>query len=215
MSNARKGQLYRSLTDLGWQPDKHYRNYTQEELEALLMQIAPADKHRVDDEPSQDELPGARMNTKLPDEVIHVDSQGRQWLQKEMQKPAYPKPRGRRVLTYMEPGTVEETVVNGEYTETFEVAGKGRERPSEVKITLPSYQVGIYRDPRFPFKVRTYGGREGFDLQDVETYYGGPELVPTTVKRVYIESDLCYDIRSVIAAIRAEHRQLQLSGRIK
>ena len=35
-------------------------------------------------------------------------------------------------------------------------------------------------------------------------------LVPPIVKRVYIENDLCYDIRSVVAAIRTEHRQLLL-----
>jgi hypothetical protein len=39
--------------------------------------------------------------------------------------------------------------------------------------------------------------------------------VPEECKRVYIENDLCYDIRTVIRAISNEHRQLQLMGRIK
>jgi hypothetical protein len=38
--------------------------------------------------------------------------------------------------------------------------------------------------------------------------------VPAGVKRVYIENDLCYDIRSVVLAIQTEHRQLQLTGRL-
>jgi hypothetical protein len=82
-----------------------------------------------------------------------------------------------------------------------------------VKITLPSYQVGIYKDPRFPFKIHTYNGREGFNLFEVEHYYGGSELVPATCKRVYIENDLCYDVRSVIQSIQNEYRQLQLMGK--
>lgn len=162
-----------------------------------------------------EEMPGQRLNTQLPDEAIRVDDKGRIWYQEEVLKPAYPKPRGRRVLTYMDRGAVTETVQNGEYVETFEVAGKGVGKPAEVKITLPSYQVGIYKDPRFPFKIHTYNGREGFDLFEVAQYFGGSELVPEDCKRVYVENDLCYDIRSVIRAIQTEYRQLQLTGRVK
>lgn len=162
-----------------------------------------------------EEMPGQRLNTKSEDEPIRVDEQGRIWYQEEVLKPAYPKPRGRRVLTYIDSGVTTETVQNGEYVETFEVAGKGAGRPAEVKITLPSYQVGIYKDPRFPFKIHCYNGREGFDLFEVAMYFGGSELVPEECKRVYIENDLCYDIRSVIRAIQNEYRQLQLTGRVK
>lgn len=162
-----------------------------------------------------EEMPGQRLNTKAEDEPIRVDEQGRLWYQEEVLKPAYPKPRGRRVLTYMDRGVVTETVQNGEYIETFEVAGKGAGKPAEVKITLPSYQVGIYKDPRFPFKIHCYNGREGFNLFEVAEYFGGTELVPEEVKRVYIENDLCYDIRTVIRAIQSEFRQLQLTGRVK
>lgn len=161
-----------------------------------------------------DEMPGQRLNTQ-GQEPLRVDELGREWYQEEVLKPAYPKPRGRRVLKYNDTGVDTETVQNGQYVETFEVAGKGRGVPSEVKITLPSYQVGIFKDPRFPFKIHTYNSREGFDLYEVQEYFGGAELVPESIKRVYIENDLCYDVRSTIRTIQAEHRQLQLTGRIK
>ena len=156
-----------------------------------------------------------RPQAEAAEDILRVDELGRQWFQEEVRKPAYPKPRGRRVLKYVETGTRKETVHNGEYVETFEVAGAEPGRPAEVKITMPSYQVGIYRDPRFPFKIHCYNDKEGFDLYDVQDFYGGSELVPATVKRVYIENDLCYDIRSVVRAISDEHRHLQLTGRAR
>jgi hypothetical protein len=164
--------------------------------------------------PDPDEMPGQRLN-KGYDEPIRVDEEGRVWFQEEVRKPAYPKPRGRRVLKYTDTGVKTETVQNGEYIETFEVAGVDPGRPAEVKITLPSYQVGIYKDPRFPFRIHCYNQREGFDLFEVQDFYGGAELVPETCKRVYIENDLCYDVRSVVRTIANEHRQLQLQGKIQ
>jgi len=161
------------------------------------------------------ELPGQRQNSKAADEPIRVDENGLIWFQEEVLKPAYPKPRGRRVLDYMESGAKVETVKNGDYVESFEVAGDEHKRPAQVKITLPSYQVGIYKDPRFPFKIHTYNGNRGFDLFEVQNYYGGSELVPAECKRVYIENDLCYDIRSVVRAIQTEFRQLQLAGKVQ
>lgn len=165
--------------------------------------------------PEIGEMAGERQNTKEADEILFVDDEGRAWLQKEVLKPAFPKPRGRRVLRYMDPGVVTKTAKDGEYTETFEVAGDPRNaQPAEIKITLPSYQVGIYRDERFPFKVITYNGNSGFDRMEVEAYYGGAELVPPVAKRIYVENVLCYDMRSVIRAINEEFRALQLSGQI-
>jgi hypothetical protein len=161
------------------------------------------------------EMPGQRLNTQPEDVPIRIDDLGRAWFQEEVRKPAYPKPRGRRVLKYMERGTRTETVQNGEYVETFEVAGEGQPHPAEVKITLPSYQVGIYRDPRFPFKIHCYNDREGFNFFEVAEFYGGVELVPEACKRVYVENDLCWDIRSVVRAIQNEHRQLQLMGKVQ
>lgn len=239
----RKSELYNQLKSQGWVPEKHYRQYSAEELTVLLGQRpapqadpepAPASDPLPDLElppqdffgtqppapplqnrPDPDEMAGQRLNTKELEEVIRVDEHGRQWLQEEVRKPAYPKPRGRRVLQYQETGTQQQTVHNGEYVETFEVAGKGAPRASEIKITLPSYQVGIYKDPRFPFKVITYNSRDGFDLMDVQQYYGGSEMVPPRCKRIYIENVLCYDVRSVIQAINEEYRHMQLTGRVK
>ena len=159
-------------------------------------------------------MPGQRLNTKSEDDPIRIDDEGRAWYQEEVRKPAYPKPRGRRVLKYMERGVMTETVQNGEYVETFEVAGVGAPHPAEVKITLPSYQVGIYKDPRYPFKIHVYNERTGFNLFEVHDFYGGAELVPAECKRIYIENDLCYDVRSVIRAIQNEYRQLQLMGKV-
>lgn len=226
MSQTQKAELYAMFKQIA-EPTKHYREYTTEELEGLLAEAgvdveaslaasAPAlPPPPVQSQADPDEMPSQRLNTKADDEVIRVDERGRQWYQEEVRKPAYPKPRGRRVLKYLDTGVEKQTTKAGEYVETFEVAGNGAGRPAEIKITLPSYQVGIYKDPRFPFKIHCYDGREGFDLFEVQNYYGGSELVPPQVRRVYIENDLCYDIRSVIRAINEEHRALMLSGRIK
>lgn len=165
--------------------------------------------------PEMGEMAGERQNTKAAEEILFVDEEGRAWLQKEVLKPAFPKPRGRRVLRYNDPGVVKQTTKEGDYTETFEVAGDPRNaQPAEIKITLPSYQVGIYRDPRFPFKVITYNGKSGFDRIEVEDFFGGAELVPGIAKRAYVENVLCYDMRSVIRAVNEEYRQMRLSGQI-
>jgi hypothetical protein len=229
--------LWNALKDLGWTPEKGFTGYTVAELSAVLtdmghdpdalvsaaqpqhdtrMQEAqeqpwePVPEPARSNTPDPSEMPGQRQN--MPLGVIRIDDQGRQWYQEEVRKPAYPKPRGRRVLKYLETGVKTETVQNGEYVESFEVAGELQGRPAEVKITLPSYQVGIYKDPRFPFKIHCYNEREGFDLFEVQEYYGGAELVPPSVKRIYIENELCYDVRSVIQTIQAEYRQLVLQG---
>lgn len=165
--------------------------------------------------PAMGEMAGERLNTKDAEEILFVDDEGRAWLQKEVLKPAFPKPRGRRVLRYNNPGVKQQTSKDGDYTETFEVAGDPRNAtPAEIKITLPSYQVGIYRSKKFPFKVITYNGKSAFDRQEVEAYYGGAEMVPPVCKRVYVENVLCYDMRSVIRAIQDEFRQLRLTGRV-
>lgn len=232
MSSHRKSQLFNQLKAAGAPLTTSYAKYTmqqmEQELEALGIPIPPVEEVRViepskleettvvvSSQPDPNELPGQRLNANKRDDVIRVDDEGRLWHQEEVRKPAYPKPRGRRVLKYMETGVRTETVQAGEYVESFEVAGNEASRPAEVKITLPSYQVGIYTDPRFPFKIHCYDGREGFDLEEVQAYFGGSELVPATCNRVYIENELCYDMRSVIRTIQTEHRQLQLTGRIQ
>lgn len=232
MSSHRKSQLFNQLKAAGLTPSTSYAKYTMQQMEAELeaagIPIPPPEPPRVIDppvldgpapvrasQPDPNELPGQRLNTNSLDEVIRVDEAGRKWHQEEVRKPAYPKPRGRRVLTYLDTGVRTETVKNGEYVETFEVSGEQAERPAEVKITLPSYQVGIYTDPRFPFKVHCYDGRLGFDFNEVQNYFGGSELVPEECKRVYIENELCYEIRSVVRAIQNIHRQLQLTGKLQ
>jgi hypothetical protein len=162
------------------------------------------------------EMPGQRLNQGDGSELtpIRTDENGLVWYQEEVRKPAFPKPRGRRVLKYMESGVKVETVQSGEYVETFEVAdGRAARRESEVKITLPSYQVGIYKDKRFPWKIHVYNEVRGFDLFEVQNYYGGAELVPQEIKRMYVENVLCYDIRTTVRAVQTEYRQQQLQNR--
>lgn len=158
-----------------------------------------------------DELPGERLNSKAEDEPIRIDDAGRVWYQEEVRKGGYARPRGRRVLKYLDSGVETKQVQNGDYVESFEVGGR-QEIPSEVKITLPSYQVGIFKDPRMPFRINVYNGQQGFDLLEVQKYYGGSEMVPAEIKRIYVSNVLCYDIRTTIRAIETEARRLQLKG---
>lgn len=226
---SRKSDLYQALKDTGHELTTSYRKYSVDLLEEELLEQG-VDPDSIKSEPpipkapepgpnvprgprDPNEMAGQRLNTQLPDEPIRVDDRGRAWFQEEVVKPAYPKPRGRRVLRIDDPGVKDQTVQEGRYKETFEVPGDRTSRSTEVKITLPSYQVGIYRDRRFPFKIHCYNDREGFDLFDVQEFFGGAELVPPSVKRMYVENSLCYDIRSVITAIQAEHRALQLTRR--
>ena len=250
MSQSQKAVLYRILKDAGVKFDRHYREYSTDELrqavEMLDPNLLPQPGQPVEDEkpesparpatlpPDQDptasqyvapqearrrapvqappdQIPGIRLNTTDEDEPIRTDENGLIWYQDEILKPGYAKPRARRVLQYTDPGSETRTVQNGQYLESFEVAGN-HARPSEIKVTLPSYQVGIYRDPRFPFKIHVYNDMRGFDLFEVQNYYGGSDLVPVEIKRIYVENVLCYDIRTTIRAIQAEARELQLAN---
>lgn len=224
MGQAEKAGYYHALKNAGFPLDRHYREYTEKELAdtwALVEQDLQKAEGRIQDEPDKlsdelvysdtpvDELPGARMYG--DEEVLRIDSAGRRWYKEEIRKASIPKPRVRRKLTYIDSGFKERTISSGDYTETFEVAGD-KSRQGEVRITLPTYQVGKYRDPRYPFAVHVYNNRRGFDLFEVEKFYGGRDLVPEGVKKVYIDSVLCYDIRSTIREIKAEARRLNLSG---
>lgn len=156
---------------------------------------------------------GITLNTPAEDGVIEVDEHGNRWYQKEVAKPAFPKPRGRRVLRYDDPGVTTEKIRVGEYVEEFEVSGDPTNaRPAEIKITLPSYQTGIYKPPNMPFRVHTYNGARGFNLFDVQAYYGGSDLVPPEVKRCYVSTDLCYDITTTIRTIENEYRERVLKA---
>jgi len=236
MGQQDRTMLYHALKAHGWEPENRFSSYSEDALRTLAQErglIPDAvieesrsvhEEYQAQQQPSPvassaprsnvpdpNELPGQRLNA--PVEVIRVDDQGLEWYQEEVRKPAYPKPRGRRVLTYLDPGVKTETIQSGEYVETFEVSGNRLGRSAEVKVTLPSYQVGIYKDPRFPFKIHIYNDRTGFNLHEVEDYFGGADMVPRSCKRIYIENDMCYDIRTVIQTIDAMYRELILRGK--
>ena len=222
MGHAEKSAHYRELKAAGVTLDRRYQDYTTEELSdavTLLRQtpgyLPPVEPEtiKVREQPAPvNAVAGEHAYTGLGEETpIRRDENGLLWFREEVKKPAFPAARKRRVLTYLEPGVTTKTVKNGEYIESFEVAGTGT-RTAEVKITMPSFQVGIYKDPRFPFKIHTYNEMKGFDLFDVQKFYGGGDLVPSSIKRTYIANDLCYDIRSTIRAINEEYRDQQLKG---
>lgn len=216
-----KSDTYQALKAAGVAFERPYAQWTTEQLVALAEQNGvelPAPKPKGPALPPRkeariptpkDDMAGLQLNRKAWDEPIRTDPDGVVWFQDEVRKPAYPKPRGRRVLKYNDPGVQTKTIKAGEYVETIEVAGD-RNRASEIKITLPSYQVGLYLDPRFPFRIHVYNDVRGFNIFDVQDFYGGAELVPPSCKRVYVENVLCYDIRSVVQAITNEYRQREL-----
>ena len=231
MSHQEKSAYFNELKAAGVKFDRHYREYTTEELKAAALKLrettgihppAPEPKPKrpeaeyggLKPKPPESEYGGLNAYNSDDEEPLYTDEQGRIWYREEVQKPATPRPRARRVLSYVDPGTKVEKISSGSYVETIEVAGDER-RTAEVKITLPSYQVGIYKDPRFPFKIHVYNDRRGFDLFDVQKFYGGADLVPESVLRMYVENDLCYDITSTIRTIQQEYRSLQLQKGMK
>ena len=160
---------------------------------------------------------GVTQNTHGPNDIVKVDEFGNQWIQVEVRKADGLKPRGRRRLRFDNPA-VRVSEVRGEdgTMESFEIPDVSKPTtPSEVRITLPSFQTGIYRSPSFPFRIHTYNGAQGFDLEDVQNYYGGRDLVPASVKKIYVYTDLCYDIPSVVSTIREEHARLVLNNSSK
>ena len=233
MTQQERKALWDELLEIGWRPAKHYREHSIDELKMHLNSYRqapplqseqPADQSILDQarydqlrEAEPEEIAGIRRSD--GEEVIRIDADGKQWIMDEVRKPGYPKPRGRIVREYIDSGvkTVEIKDQNGSVVERYEMPGEERTR-SQVKITAPSYQVGIYRDPAVLgefFKIHTYNGAAGFDFFDVEKYWGGPRMVPQTCKRIYVSTTLCYDIDSVIQAINDEYREKVLRGEIK
>jgi hypothetical protein len=228
MGQNEKSAYYQALKAAGAEFGKPYNQYTVAELKEAFAQLPPEAQSALQLEAPKTtgpsiklpvapkdptEMAGVRQNTKAHDEPIRVDPEtGFIWFQEEVLKKGYAAPRGRRVLKYTDPGVVKESAKMGEYVEEFEVAGSQR-RAAEARITLPSYQVGIYKDPRHPFKTYTYNGVSGFSLFEVEEFYQGADRVPKDVKRIYVGNALCYDIRSVVRNIEEEYRRLQLAGR--
>jgi hypothetical protein len=155
-----------------------------------------------------DKVAGLRQNTHTIDQPIRIDSLGRLWFQDEVRKLSTAQPRGRRVHHVRERGVKTINVRNelGLTDESFEVAGDII-KDMQVKTTLPVSQVGIYADPRFPFRIHVYNDVEGFDRRDIAIFYGGSKLVPSRIETIYIGGDLCYDITSVKDAMEAEYRE--------
>lgn len=259
MAQGDKSAFYQALKRAGYEFDKHYRDYTTDELQTLAKGLdlnvqAPVPKDALPPRPDEvaelreqlaqvtstvtalgelllaeraakqppaapaptggpvpakpEEYAGVTADTTTADGVIEVDAYGNEWYQREVTKPASPRPRGRRVLRYNDPGVKTEQIKVGDYVETFEVAGDGTQtRPSEITVTLPSFQTGIYKQPNMPFKIHTYNGKRGFDLFEVQAYFGGADLVPDTVKRTYVSNDLCYDIQSTVRTIENLYRE--------
>lgn len=219
-----------SMAQLQAEVDRLHAQATPQTMQAepsapAPLREAPRPQTGLQDPPSRPQPPalpmrpadtvaGLRLNTHGEDEPLRVDENGLVWYQDEVRKSAFPKPRGRRVLDYMDPGVRMETAQTGNgYTESFEMPGD-QARPSQVKITLPTHQVGIYRDPSLPFKIHVYNDNRGFDLFEVRDFYGGGDLVPEDIKTVYVGQSLCYDIRTTRRAIEAEYRDKLLKKEI-
>ena len=228
MSQGDKSALYKALTQAGWKPEKHYREYSTSDLETIANQMLgeAARTKKADPEPvgpvKQDAPRGSREQPRPAAPAvadmgtpIRTDPDGKVWYADEVRKLASPGPRKRRKLSYIDHGTKVETVQVGQFMESFEVAGTDV-RTEEVKITLPTYQVGLYRDPRLPFLIHVYNNNRGYDLFEVIKYYGGtPDLVPQEIQKTYVGNDLCYDIKTTNRAIENEARQLRMRGLLK
>ena len=151
---------------------------------------------------------GLTFNTHGPRDILRIDSRGMVWFRDEVPKPAIPKRRMRRKVKTIV-GEVEQVQTyrpDGGLDETFEVDG-GEKHEIEIKISMPTSQVGIYVDPRMPFKIHQYNGRRAFDHEEVVEYYGGSMLVPSSIKTIYIDIDLCFEIQSVRDTIERAYRE--------
>jgi hypothetical protein len=156
---------------------------------------------------------GLTFNTHGPNDPLRVDSRGMVWFKDEVAKPAIPKRRMRRKVKTVT-ANVEEIQTyrpDGGLDETFEIAGD-EQHEIEIKISMPASQVGIYVDPRMPFKIHQYNGRRAFDHEEVIRYFGGSDFVPSTVKTIYIDIDYCYEITSVRDTIERIYREQTLRG---
>jgi hypothetical protein len=238
MSQEERKALWDELVNAGVKPTRHYRTYSVAELQEAvdrlheyqaeqLKRAEPAFEFPTPEagsiphaEPSKpageslnrapDTVAGIRQNQSEL-EALRVDENGVIWYQDEVRKPGYAAPRGRRILRYVDSGSkrVELKDGNGAVVESFEMPGD-EHREMEAKITLPSFQTGIYKSPRYPFKVHVYDSREGFDYFEVCKFYGGPDRVPAAIKKVYVSTVLCFDIMTTVREMEAELRERTL-----
>lgn len=215
MAQAERSSLYNALKRAGYPFTKHFRHYTLEELQDLYN----GNRHIIEGKPSVPvaakdplEMPSQRRGSE--DTPIRTDELGRVWYQEEIIKPTAAAPRGYRKIKSIG-SDVKEVTIQAEdgFVETFEVAGD-KQSEFEAKVGVPTWQVGIYKDPRLPFRTMVYRSHEAFHREDVETYYGGVELMPDSIKTTYVGNRLCYDIRSVTTAIQREYNLLQTKGAV-
>lgn len=214
MAQADKSRLYQALKTAGYPFTKHFREYTVAELQEIHASIASRIEEQTGvkvQEKDEDEQPTQRGGSQ---KAIRTDLQGRVWFQEEIIKSNTAKPRGYRVFREIGSNTKAVTIDAGDgYTETFEVPGDEK-KPLEVKVGVPTWQVGIYKDPRLPFKIVTYRNAKGYERQEVETFFGGKDVLPESISSLYVGNLLCYDIRSVNIAIQREFNMLQRKGSV-
>lgn len=215
MAATTRSELWQALKSIGYPFSKSYKDYTQDELQAIHLELLrqQAAKTGVEGRAKDaDELPTQRRSDDMA--PIRTDVDGRVWYQEEIQKSTLAKPRGYRVFREIGTGVKTQTIDAGDgYTETIEVPD-GSRKPLEVKVGIPTWQVGIYRDPQFPFRVVEYRTARGFFRADVEEFFGGPDVLPENVSTMYVGNLMCYPIREVIIAINREFNQLQKRGSV-
>jgi hypothetical protein len=156
---------------------------------------------------------GLTFNTHGPNDILRIDSRGMVWFRDEVMKPAIPQKRMRRKVKTVT-SNIEEVHTyrpDGGIDETFEVAGD-EQHEIEIKISMPTSQVGIYVDPRMPFKIHQYGNKRAFDYDEVVRFYGGLMQIPSSITTIYVDIDLCFDIASVRDTMEKEYRE-QFFGR--
>jgi hypothetical protein len=215
MASTDRSELWQALKAANYPFTKKYNEYTGEELKQIyndLLEQQAAKTGVRGAAKDKDELPTQRRSDELT--PIRTDENGRVWYQEEIQKSTIAKSRGYRVFREIGTGVKTVTIDSDDgYTETIEVPD-GSKKPLEVKVGIPTWQVGIYKDPQFPFRVVEYRTARGFLRQDVEEYFGGPDVLPEKVESIYVGNLLAYPIREVIVAIQREFNQLQKKGSV-
>jgi hypothetical protein len=209
--------LWQALKAINYPFKKKYAEYTGEELQVIYDQVLAMQAARTGvagKAKDETELPTQRRSDELT--PIRTDEQGRVWFQEIIEKSSLAKPRGYRVFREM--GTGVKTVHiedDGQgFSETIEVAD-GSRKPLEVKVGIPTWQVGIYKDPQFPmFKIVEYRSARGFFRQDVEEYFGGADVLPEGIETIYVGNLMCYPIREVVVAINREYNMLKRRGSV-
>ena len=213
MAATTRSELWQALKAIDYPFSKAYKDYTVDELANIhrgLLRDAEARTGVAGREKDADEVPTQRRTDGMA--PIRADATGRVWYQEEIQKSTLAKPRGYRIYREIGTGVKEVTIDAGEgYTETIEVPD-GSAKPLEVKVGIPTWQVGIYRDPQFPFRIVEYRSARGFFRDDVEEFFGGPDVLPENVSTIYVGNLLCYPIREVVVAINREYNMLQRKG---